>query len=534
MKIAAAYVRVSTDAQADEQTYQTQIDEVKLRAKSDGNALSTELIYLDDGWSGAILERPSLDRLRQDARERKFEVLYVYDKGRLSRVFIHQEIIIDELRSFGIEFISLHDINGSSPEEKMMGGVMGIFHEYDRVKIAERFRLAKLSKVRHGGLLGYNPPYGYDYVPVRGKGSLKVNGQFTINEEEARVVRMLMDWVGNEGLSLRQARTRLYEHKIPPKKHKNIIWTTGPLRRLLANETYIGKHYYNKSESCLPRSPKPKTEDNRYKNRHTNKTSRKSRPREEWLLIEVPSIVDRKLFAKVQKRLLLNKKFSRRNNSKNDYLLTGLVYCDCGKTRTGEGVNGHTYYRCTDRLSRFPLPRTCTRGGVSVKILDTLTWNQIEALLSSRVLLKQQAEKWIKSNSSQSIESESKRIKDDLAQLLFEEKRYAKAYGEGIMSGSIYREQMESLIARRKTLLDRHKAATHEAAAKPPIDATTLAAVALKVLSELSFDEKKAIVRQLVTKINVTQEEVTIWGNIPITPESKVGLSAEHRPSRPA
>lgn len=62
-------------------------------------------------------ECPSLDLMRQDAREKRFDILYVYDRGRLARKFVYQEIVIEELANLDITFKSLHDINGKTPEE---------------------------------------------------------------------------------------------------------------------------------------------------------------------------------------------------------------------------------------------------------------------------------------------------------------------------------------------------------------------------------------------------------------------------------
>src|SRR6266568_647068 len=162
---AAYYTRVSTDKQKDEETVKNQISEIETAIIADGNILQEDCKYRDEGWSGAILERPDLDRMRQDAHEKKFDILYVYDRGRLARKFVYQEIVIEELTNLDIIFKSLHDINGESPEENLLGGVMGIFHEYERLKITERFRIGKLNKVRGGKLLGYQAPYGYDYIP---------------------------------------------------------------------------------------------------------------------------------------------------------------------------------------------------------------------------------------------------------------------------------------------------------------------------------------------------------------------------------
>ena len=147
MKRAAIYMRVSTTEQEKEETIKNQEMELLKRVEEDGNTLSPDCIYQDDGWSGTILERPALDKMRADAADGNFEVIYAYDRGRLARRFVYQEIILDGLRAARVEFISLHDINGDSHEERLMGGVMGIFHEYERLKITERMRIGKVRKV---------------------------------------------------------------------------------------------------------------------------------------------------------------------------------------------------------------------------------------------------------------------------------------------------------------------------------------------------------------------------------------------------
>jgi site-specific DNA recombinase len=176
MKRAAIYMRVSTANQEKEETIDNQYMELVARIKEDGNQLITDCIYKDIGWSGTILERPDLDRMRTDAANDRYDVLYFYDRGRIARRFIYQEIVLDELRASKIEVVSLHDILGENDEERVIGGVIGIFHEYERLKIMERMRIGKLRKVRENKkLLGYNPKYGYDYLP-RIKGTR--DGQF--------------------------------------------------------------------------------------------------------------------------------------------------------------------------------------------------------------------------------------------------------------------------------------------------------------------------------------------------------------------
>lgn len=533
---AALYARVSTELQKDEKTVENQIAEILPEIKKDGNSLLEDCQYIDEGWSGAILERPELDRMRSDARDKKFDILYVYDRGRLARKFVYQEIVIEELKGLDLQFKSLHDINGETPEEQLMGSVMGVFHEYERMKITERFRIGKLNKVRSGKLLGYQAPYGYDYIPIKGKGLDKINGQFVINEEEAKVVRMIFEWIGVECVSIKEVIRRLYDLGIQPKKQKRDTWTNGPLHRMLKNETYTGKHYYYKSESVITKNPTAKTQK-KYQNRHSLKGSRKTRPRDEWIEVEVPRIITDELFQKANVQIKSNGKLSQRFK-KNPYLFGGLISCPCGATRTGEGQKGHFYYRCTDRLLKFPKPRTCFEAGVNVQVLDAVGWAKLCELMTDPTLLQQQLDRYAEEKKLLAGQSPKKdELRMQLKALEQEERRYVKAWGLGTMSEAVYTDQMNSVARRRKELTDlMNKPEANKLAQLSEIDLESSVEPFKQYLSNLGYEDKLFTVRKIVDKIIATKENVRICGKIPAYATSltvnKVGLDVEHSDTR--
>lgn len=529
MKKVAVYVRVSTAGQEDEETIDNQVSELKKRVKLDGHQLHEQFIYKDDGWTGTLLERPDLDRLRSDAKAKMFDLLYFYDRGRIARKFVYQEVVLDELQSLGIDCISLHDINGSTPEEMLMGSVMGIFHEYERVKITERMRLGKMHKVRENKkLLGYNPPYGYDYLPRIKGGENARDGRFVINKQEAEAVRKIFGWVA-EGTSLREVIRKLQEEGIPPKKQKRDTWTKGPVVRLLQNTTYIGEHYYNKSEAIVTQNPKNPAQ----KYRRIKKTGRRVRPKEEWLPIKTPKIIDKDLFEKVQKQLELNVKFKHRNNKRNNYLLTGILECECGKPRTGDpGCNGNLYYRCTDRLTRFPMPRICYSGGVNAQIADTVVWGNLEQLLTNPKLIKQQADRWLNTKNVSPAKSELIDSEERIKKLDEEEKRYIKAYGTGYMSERLFKQQIEELTTKRSDLQIQAQKAKTDLAKLPTLSRDELVVGVKEMLGNLDFTDRKDIIRRIVTNIKATQEKIIIWGQLPVQAKLEVGFEPEYRHSR--
>ncbi len=524
MKRAALYARVSTANQEEEQTIQAQLMEIKQRIKEDTNLLLPECIYMDDGWTGTILERPELDRMRSDARDNKFEVLYFYDRGRISRIYVHQEIVFEELRECGIELTSLHDINGETTEEKLMGGFMGLFAEYERIKIVERMRLGKVRKVKENKkLLGYNPRYGYDYHHRVKTGANAQDGHFTVNAMQAAAVKKMFIWI-DEGYSKHEVRRMLFETGVTPPKGKRDMWSGGTLDRLLHDTTYYGDHYYNKSESVVTKNP----QNPELKYRKVQKGSRKRRPKEEWMLIKVPKIIDKELFDRVQAKLVLHSRINSRNNKKNDYLVGGLIECICGKARTGDPAgNSHLYYRCTDRLSKFPLPRECYENGINAQVFDALVWVKVNALLLNPKLIQQQAERWQIKASPLITQADS--LKERLLSLEAEERRYTKAYGLGVMSERLYKDNMKELADKRSNFSMELTNIEAELADKPKLSVEELVAGVKETLRSLDLTDKKTIIRKIITKIVATQKEATIWGHIPIYATEQVVLNASNR-----
>lgn len=518
MKKAAIYMRVSTAHQEEEQTIDNQKMEILERVKKDTDVvLITDYEYKDEGWSGAIIERPDLDRMRADAREGKFEVLYVYDRGRLSRKFVHQEIILEELRECGIECISLHDINGQTTEEVLMGSVMGIFHEYERVKITERMRIGKVRKVRENKkLLGYQPKYGYDYYRRIKAGPDARDGYFEINKQQAEVVKQIFEWIA-AGVSKHEVKRKLFKMGVPPPKGKRDQWSGGTLDRMVRDTTYMGDHYYNKSESVPTKNPR----NPELKYRKITKGSRKRRPKEEWFHVAVPAIVSRDLYNKVQVQLETNKRVNTRNNSVNNYLVAGLVECVCGKARTGDPVsNGSKYYRCTDRLSKYPLARECHEAGINVPVFDALVWNNIKELLLNPNLVVEQAKR---RQTTSPLQSQLKTLQSKLKKQDDEQRRYDKAYGQGVMSERRYKDVMYELNQKREAAVAEISALEDEMANQKPITIEQYFDETIKRVGNLSFTEKKAIIKRVVTKIVATKQEVKVWGRIPLlaTPENE-------------
>src|SRR5438876_194762 len=128
MKV-AIYARVSTEKQEQEHTIQSQIEELERYAKTNGHTVFDR--HIDEGWSGSVLARPGLDKLRDDASKKLFAAVLIHSPDRLARNYVHQEILIEELKRRGVEVVFLNRPLADTPEDKMLQGMQGLFAEYE-------------------------------------------------------------------------------------------------------------------------------------------------------------------------------------------------------------------------------------------------------------------------------------------------------------------------------------------------------------------------------------------------------------------
>jgi len=529
IKLIATYARVSTSTQEDQQTIKTQTMSLKEHADKNGYTIVKE--YVDDGWSGDMLARPDLDMLRQDAKDKKFDAILIYDPDRLARRYSYQELVMDELRENGVDVMFITISSPKNSEDKILHGVRGLFAEYERAKISERFRLGKLRKVKEGHILVSEPLYGYDYILKNDN----VHGYYVINEEEARVVRMIFNFVALEGLTLRKVVRKLQELGIKPRKSKRGVWSTSTLSTMLRHKAYIGESHWGSSYAIVPENP-----TNHEKYRRMKKTSRKIRSENEWYKIPVPAIIEKGVFNKAREQIETNFKMCQRN-TKNEYLLSGKIWCVCGQRRAGEGPQHgkHLYYRCNDRVLSFPLPRTCHEPAVNARIADELIWNKVAEMMSSPELLHKQVTRWMNSQNDKLkvVVDDTDLLEKEIVKQKEQEDRYTKAYGAGLFDVN---KLGEYVLPVREKILSLETQINEARQRKGQITNTSLpskenieafANKAIEALKSLSFQAKRAIMNNVIDKIVGTREQLQVNGYLPIT-ENHVEYFTIHRHRR--
>src|SRR4051794_29461020 len=278
---AAIYARVSTVRQGREQTIDSRLAALRRWATARGHELKDDHVYIDEGYSGARLDRPALDRLRDAAHEGEFETIGVYSPDRLARRYAYQVLLLEEFRkaACAVEFIE-RPIS-DDPHDQLLLQIQGAIAEYERAVLAERFRRGKLQKARAGQWGAGRAPYGYRYVPRRDC----VPGHLEVDEDEAAVVRRLYRWLVDERMTGRQILKRLADG--PWRLHNGTrLFSNGVGHHLLSDPLYAGTAFPNRNELVVPRKPRSTGP------RAGLPTCRKLRPREEWVPVPVPALID--------------------------------------------------------------------------------------------------------------------------------------------------------------------------------------------------------------------------------------------------
>ena len=335
--------------------------------------------YTDDGLSGARLDRPGLDALRDAAEAGHIESMWCLSADRLARMYAYQVIVLDELARHGVSvsFLDTPKIE-DDPQARLLTQVQGVIAEYERAKIAERYRRGKLWRSRAGEVIAWKPSYGYRRIPRVGER----RAHLEVFEHEAAVVRRIFDDYVHKDLSMRQIAKGLNYDGISSPSGR-AVWGVSTIARILRNEAYIGRVYANRTEAVLDR-------------RLAGKTRQVPRPRDQWIAIAVPGALDEELFEAAQRVSRDNSQWSPRRAESGYWLLRGLVKCghcamsvSCHKMR---GRNGtfHRYYYCRnhDPLRAGGEHRRCPGRNIRADELDAFVFEQArDALLRPDVLL---------------------------------------------------------------------------------------------------------------------------------------------------
>ena len=373
----ALYARVSTERQAERGTIGSQLELLRTHVTAAGDELVGE--YVDDGHSGARLDRPGLDALRDAAEGGLFEQVWCLSPDRLARAYAYQVLVLDELARFGVtvRFTDAPNLAADDPQAVLLTQVQGVIAEYEKAKIAERYRRGKLFRARAGEITTWRTAYGYRRVP---RSAATGPAHWEIYEPEAAVVRRIFADRAS-GLTVREICRRLNTDQVPSPTGK-ATWGHSTVCRLLRNEAYVGRVYFNRTETVPDKRP-------------TRRTRQVPRTRDEWIPIECPRIVTDEIFEAAGRVSIDNSKWSPRRAEPGEWLLRGLVRCgtcavgtNCHKMR-GRNGTWHRYYYCRnhDPIRAGGEEHRCPERNIRADALDQFVFDQIRTVLTQPDLL---------------------------------------------------------------------------------------------------------------------------------------------------
>lgn len=512
----AIYVRVSTQQQNQTQTIEQQLERLHRYAHAQNWEIQPEQIFRDDGYSGARLKRPGLDRLRDNVAMAKFDRILVTAPDRLSRNFVHQTLLIEELQAHGAQVEFLDRPMSEDPHDQLLLQIRGAVAEYERTLITERMRRGRLRKLESGILLPWtHPPYGY----CSSLDSPRDPSGVSINPVEAAVVCEIFNSYAQSATSLAQLSKHLYELGIRSPRGKR-AWTGGTLRQILTNPVYIGKVYANREQSAPAKQRRSPLQP------IGNQGSTQPRDPSEWILVaQVEAIISTELFETVQTKLQHNQQTAKRNNKAHNYLLRSLVSCGCCQaTCTGVARNQkYRYYRCQTKgqVKRLKEEKSCSARYTPAQPLEELVWQDLCRVLQHPEIIAQAMERlrdgqWL----PQEFQARCLALKKAQKSLQQQIERLTQAYLTEVIALEEYRRRRGELESQLQALTTQERQLAAQSRQHIEIGQLAQGAEAFcqrvqQGLNQATFEQKRQLVELLIDRVVVTHEQVEIRYVIP-------------------
>lgn len=520
----AIYARVSTAHQTQAQTIEQQIQRLSAYVESQGWQLREAHIFRDDGRSGATLNRPGLDRLRDVVKLGEVDQVLISSPDRLARNYVHQMVLLDELERFGCRVIFLDRPMNDDPHDRLLLQIRGAVAEYERTLVTERMRRGRLAKYRAGTLLPWSkPPYGYRLDPDHPRDPAGVY----VEESEAAVVRAIYTWYVQEKISLCGLAKRLQQQGIPTPSGKT-LWSLCTLRSILRQPAYTGNVYAYRNRYRAPRIRRSATHPLGRPHQ-----SYEALPPGGWIFVAtIPAIIEPAQFELAQIKLEKNISFAMRNNRSHQYLLRALVSCGrcqlaCIARASNQGK--YRYYVCSGKGKAIHSRKLekCPARFAPAAQLDELVWQDLCGLLThpesvSHALERAHGGHWL----PQELQARRDNLRHAQASLDNQLTRLTDAYLAEVIPLAEYqrrRRELEGKLAAMQQLQQQlvSQAEQHRHLVQLTASVESFCERVRQGLQNATFEQKRQLVELLIDRVIVTDDEVEIRYVIPTTPESE-------------
>jgi site-specific DNA recombinase len=518
---AVIYARVSSARQKKDETIGSQTVALRAHAQASGLQVPENWVFEDEGHSGATLVRPGLERLRDLVAGVGVDVVLCYSPDRLARKFAYQALLIEEFARAGTRVEFIKGPRGDSPEDQLLVQFQGMFAEYEKAQILERYRRGKAHRARSGSVnVLSGAPFGYRYV----RRSDHAGAGYQIVPGEAALVAELFRRYADDGASIADLARWMGEQQVPTRTGKT-RWDRSVIWGMLRNPAYAGQAVFGKT-MVVNQSPGLNRRA-RLQGRHTPRAVKTvDRPREQWLHIPVPAIVSQDTFDRVAQRLEDNKRFASRN-SKTPSLLQGLAACSgCGygyyRTSTRTTNKKIYYYRCLGSDDyRYEGGRVCANKPVRADYLDQVVWDHITGLLADPHLIQAEIDKRLHAaRTTDPTRRQRQSLQLALAKATTAITRIIEAFSEQLITIDELRQRMPDLRARETNLRNQISASDAQQADREHY--LTLATDVQAFLTTLhhhadtaTVEDRQRVLRLVVKDILIGPENITVRHRIP-------------------
>ncbi len=500
MKRAAIYARVSTINQAEADL--SMPDQIaRARAYCETKGWVVVQVYEEPGASALDDDRPVFQRMIDAAKDGSggFDVVVVHSFSRFSRDTLHSELYIRTLRRHGVELLSISQEVSNDPMGEIVRKILNMLDELQSRENAKHTSRAMLANAAQGFWNGSRPPYGYvvEIAEMRGKKAKKRLVPDPV--EAAQVLEVFELAAGRRGLpmGLKAICADLNARGI---RRRGQAWMMSSLHKLLHDPVYIGKHWFNRTDS----------------------RSKRARPPSEWVAMAAPAIVPVELFERVQASLHERRPTITAPRLVNGpTLLAGIIRCEsCGAGMLlNTGKNGaYRYYACSTAMKKGKTE--CQGNRVRMDRLDTLVVDEFV----SRILAPDRLRKLVEGHvarAGQAVAERAARLDVLRREATEVEKAIANLLGmveKGLldMDDPTLKPRLEALKARRARNVEERRAVERSDLTGPvEIDDAVLRRIAVEVAERLRNGDprvRQAYIRAFIGRVGVDKKVVKIEG----------------------
>jgi site-specific DNA recombinase len=396
------YARVSTDEQARSGfSLAQQLEALRDYAAREGYEVIDEV--QDAGQSGASLERPGMDRVRDLVSAGGVSVVLAQDRDRFAREPAYHFLLRQEFAEHGTKIRALNDLGDDSPEGDLTDGILDQIGKFERAKIAERTRRGKLRRAREGKIVPTSTPdYGFRYTSDR--------EGYEVDPEQMDVVRRIFKMVGREGMKLHGAKKSLDGEGVPTPGRAR-YWNTNFIRSVVRDDVYK-PHTYDELRAMVDAGQMTRdvfgrlVPAKRYgiwwynvRRKQTRQVAevgpdgsrvyvRRSqvsvKPRSEWIAVPVPdSGIPRDLVDAARDTIKNNQRSASRKHRFWE-LAGGITRCGgCGRVMYANTItnrNNLHYFRCPTRRDNGK--EACEVTHRRADVIEAEVWESVRAVLS--------------------------------------------------------------------------------------------------------------------------------------------------------